>query len=81
MTLVDRSAVPALKKYLQEKYQERTGKMCSFYEAEPSPGAGVIPLTSPPVQVGSAGLFDYAVPIGVVALALTVLFQALQSKN
>ena len=101
MTLVERSAVPELKKYLTEKYNEITGKTCTIYEAVPSAGAGILQLpkseesaTSKPAsdttssrskdeQSRSAIIpyLEYAVPLGVLALALTVLFQAWRSRK
>jgi len=72
VTLVDRSAVPALKAALMEAYFN-----CEFYEAEPSEGAGEIILDT---KKGSS-LLNWLVPASVLALAAVIVVSVVRSRR
>lgn len=79
VTLVTKASLEALKKHLSEKYLEQTGKQCTFYEAEPSEGAGVLSLEGENRNVPK--YFDYLVPLGVAAIAAIVLLKVFSARQ
>jgi len=72
VTLVKKSAVPALRAHLKAAYKEKTGKECDCYEAVPAAGAGVIPLARSESPANSFA--SWLLPVAVGALVISVAF-------